>query len=808
MAKYPHVFLKNDPSKKEGFKKTRGWEPKKTQPEEEKNYTPQKDRLREAHRIFNVQQRLRHNKRTIEVPEHIDQIQIHFFKVFNKDLRNKFLTQYGLQVLSFSDFNKTVWFAIDDENNFKNFVDHLKKYYESPVEQSYEGSEYHLIALVSHFIFITTKKIVNSYDEEVTMINLIDNYSPKTQKIYDSVIKFLNDKKCDYKYYENGNSIEAKKISKDDIELLADNFDVVQSIQTTRAGKVRPGQLGNLIRNFGVEMVYNEKAPMVGIIDTGVQPLAPLLPALTNLTYDLTNTAAKFDSNGHGTMVAGLVTLGTEFFEDPKEKYLAKANIVPIKVLIDSDGNFSQNELIKVIEDAYNNGVRLFNLSVNQFQKRYNSSFSHYAFLLDSLTYQYDLLIFISTGNINEARVEELVNTPHASHSYPNHFYCLETDSPFHRCETTNLCVPSESMNNISVGALADNFETGVNLGVTPAREYPAFYTRKFHVDYDQEINGTSFARNQKNKNLIKPDLVFPGGDLLDFDAGLEVLSLTAGQPLTRNAGTSFSTPLLLSLAAEVLTNYPSLSTQSVKALLINSASSPCGANPPGFTEKGLLKKLIGNGQPNRDLVLFSSENSATFILEDNIKAEEFKEIKIKLPDYLNPNKSGSEHKLNITATLCYKFNPIKNNHLSYCPLHISFGFFKPDVEKMNDKEGKEYQIKSAISWSEDHFGIENRLFSNVQKLDRNLQAYDIANVNNEICLAVRCTHKDEIDPKMAEELSKGSHSFSIVITFTELPHDKKNTNKLYGEITQINTVKLVGEIETDIETDIDIGEK
>ncbi|MES2397632.1 MAG: S8 family serine peptidase [Bacteroidota bacterium] len=803
--KLPHLFLKNQAATAEKFKKNRGWETKAPEEEKEKDYTPLKDRLQDADRIFKVERRTRHNKRTISVPEHIDQVRIHFFKVFNNSLQKEFIKRYGLQPLSFYDFNKTVLFAIDNEELFKVFQSHLEQFYNSSDDHPYQGQEYNLIALIFHFECINSRKIINAYDERISSFNLIPPYSLKADKIFKALNTYLQEKKIKFIYQSESNAIEIYELPKEQIDLITDNFDIIQSVQSTRAGKVRPGRLGNVIRNFGIEIIPNKNAPLVGVIDTGVQNIDPLKPVLADFNYDLTGTAATWDSHGHGTMVAGLVAMGVEYFTDVKEKYQGKAFIVPIKVLTDSEGNFSYNDLVNTIEDAYKKGVRLFNLSVNHLPKRYNSIFSNYAYLLDLLSYRNDLLIFISCGNIDYERVEELYGNAHNSHTYPNYFYCLDTDSPFHRCETTNICTPSESMNNVTVGALAENFTEEDESGITPAKEYPASYTRKFHIDYNQQINGTDFSRNQKNKNLIKPDMTFAGGDLLNESAGLEVFSIKTGEFYTRNAGSSFSTPLVTSLAAEILTAYPRLKTQTVKALLINASNSACGNNPPAFTEKGLLRRLIGNGTPDRESVLYSNENSITFVIEDVITIEEFKLIKIKLPEYLNPNIHKSSHKLKVVGTLCYKFPPVKDNHLSYCPLHISFGIFKPDVSDMAMKKTEDYKIKTVMTWSEDFFGIENRLLSNVQKIDYNLQPEDIGNVNNEISIAVRCTNKDEIDGQIAKNLAEGSHEFSLALTFIEMPSDKTNTNRLYNELSAINTVEVIGDIQTDI--DIELGE-
>jgi hypothetical protein len=801
--KLPHLFLKNEATNFEKFKKTRGWDAKPKEEEAEKNYAPQKDSLRNDFGVFNREMKARHRKRSLDVPEHIDQIKIFFFPVFDNKLQKEFIKKYGLQVLSYYDFNKTVLFAIDNVDLFKSFQTHLKQYYESPSTSAHNNTEYSHISLIYHFEFITSQKIIKGFDEQISSINLISTYGLKPNKIFKNLIQYLSERQLVYAHYSDSNTIEIKGLKKPQIELIVDNFDIIQSVQSIRAGKIRPGRLGNVIRSYGLTIKPNKKAPYVGVIDTGVQPIEPLRPIIANFNFDLTNTLANWDTHGHGTMVAGLVALGEEYFKDFKQEYYGKAFIVPIKVLTDSEGHFSQNELIDVIEKAYKKGVRLFNLSVNHWSKAYNSAFSNYAYLLDSLNYKYDLLIFISTGNIDSDNIEALQNTPHRSHKYPNYFYCLNTSSSIHECESTNICIPAESLNNMSIGALAENYVDDDRSGITPSKLFPASYTRKFHYDYTQKINGTNFQKNQKNQNLIKPDLIFAGGDLLDQNAGMEVLSIQSGQFYTQDAGTSFSSPLVTSIAAEILTSYPTLKTQTVKALLINSANSVCGNNPPSFA-KGLLRKLIGNGTPNRERVLYSNDNSITFVIEDYITAEEFKIIKIKLPEYLNPTKNESNHRLNITATLCYKFPPVKDNHLSYCPLHISFGVFKPDIQGMANKDAKEYKIKNSVSWSEDFHGIENRLLSNVQKIDYNLQPSDIGDNNNEISIAIRCTNKEDIDATIAKALKKNQHEFSIVLTFTELPHKKSNTNRLYNELSALNEIEAIGTLESDIEIDLD----
>jgi len=534
--------------------------------------------------------------------------------------------------------------------------------------------------------------------------------------------------------------IEVDNLEKSDIDEIVNNFDVVKTVTSNRTERRRPGSYGEERRDYGFTISVSDNLPIVGVIDTGMFQIEPLRPCLTNISYDLTNSAAFIDDDGHGTAITSLVILGQDFIKEVKGNYDAKARIAVIKAIQNNNDNINIVQLADVIKDANRKyGIRLFNLSLNDpLPKGYNKSFSDYAYLLDKLSFENDILIFISVGNILEQRLKELINhEPHSLHEYPSIFYSLDNRSEIHSCESTNISEPSESLNNISVGALAGNLEDILNSEITPTEEFPAYYTRKFHYDYEQSINGSDFILSQKNKHLNKPDLVFEGGDLFSHKAGMEILrspiEADGNRYYSRSCGTSLATPLITSLAAEILVEYPLLRTQPVKALLINSANTPVGTyeNPPLLFRNfpiNIFRKLTGYGRPESNIVTSADNNSITFVIESEIEVEKLKSIIIEIPSYIN---KGS-NKLNFKGTLCYSFLPIKDNHLSYLPLQITFGIFKPiSAEQMGKKDDREnnqkgtqtadYIIKSGMSWSDDFFGIDNRLLSNVQQIDYNV---------------------------------------------------------------------------------------
>jgi hypothetical protein len=804
------VYLANPSSDNEGFRKQRGWTPK---PEDEEDESPKRihavhqQRLRSSNVSFFVNRRQRNSERTLELPAVIDLIQMHFYAIFNFSLRKIFFQRYGLSAIEYSYFNKTVLFEIVNEANFQLLINHIAQFYEAAEGESYEGKEFNLIALIHDFKFITTQRRIEILPERGAMISLISS-SEKSQRQRRRLFEYLEEINAEILYNDNSPDIlEVNNLSRERLMELARNFDIIRLITSARAVRVRPGTYGELRREFGFTVTVPENLITVGIIDTGVSRLEPIRNVITDISYDHTGMGAFWDESGHGTMVAGLITLGEDFLRTVRNEYEAKAKVAVIKAIHHNNDEINIPQLLQDIKDARrNHGIRLFNMSLNiPSVKKYNENYSVFAYELDRLAYENDLLIFLSVGNISEDRLNELINIePHASHEYPTLFYCPDAGSEIHSCQSTNIHEPADSLSNISVGALAGNLEDGNLTDITPVKEFPAYYTRKFHIDYKQPINGTELKRNQTNKHLNKPDLVFEGGDLFDYSSGMEILRnpLADGERFFgRTCGTSLATPLVASLGAELLSLYPTIRTQSVKALLLNSSTNPWGSKPFGFVgfEVDLMRKLTGFGRPSRDALLFTSDNSITFLVEESIALEEVIVVPIHIPAYF----AESGNKLKFTITLCYNFLPVRDNHLNYLPLHISCGIFKScDASFIAGSQAREYQIKSGISWSDDFFGVENRLFSNTQRLSFNLQAHDVEDLNNQVCLAIRCTGKSEIDDTNLRDLKDTLHDVSIAINITEIPEGYAS-NQLYAEMTAINVIRNIVEGEAEGEAEL-----
>jgi Subtilase family len=755
----------------------------------------QKERLRNFNAIFYTKLKQRRERRSREFQIFIDLIKISFFNTFNSELKTKLYEKYGILPIELTGFNKTVTFEILDLDKFSNFKKHIEIIIKSKQGTTYEKTEYNTLALVYEFEYIDSGARLLSITEDGVILNLLTPYNKGAYKIQkESLFTYLKENNYNYSYNENIiDLIEIQKIPRNILRFLADNFDIISAITSSRVERIKPGFLGP-IRGYNFEISIANNIPSVGIIDSGIGRIEPLKKAIFEQGYDHTNNGAFWDEIDHGTLVAGLVILGDDFYKEIQNVYTAKAKVVSIKVIHQRNDAIDIPRLINDIKDAKNKySIRIFNMSlVIPGAKRYNDSFSQFAYELDKLSFSEDVLIFISVGNFNDESLRLLIEEfPHPDHEYPDFFYKLSSTTDSHNCEDTNICIPSESLNNISVGALAGNLELERDFSdVTPNMIYPAYYTRKFHYDYSQLINSQNIK--VKNKHLNKPDLVFEGGDLFKDEAGIEILKspIPNGEYYGRTCGTSLATPLITSYAAELLSIYPNLRTQTIKALLINASNYPSKNSLPDFKNKkdSLLRSLVGFGKPNKNLLFSNSNKEIVYVIEDEISVGEIISRPLFLPLYLK--ESGN--KLQFDIVLCYSFLPTKNNQLDYLPLHISFNITKNiDINLLADgviKRGddtnpnkEEYGIKN-FKWSEDHFSIDNLLFSNSQKMQYRLQPEDYNSIENNVAITIRCLAKNEY----VSELSKKAHKFSLVLRVTEIVKNENEYN-LYNEMMEIN---------------------
>jgi subtilisin family serine protease len=883
MANRPHLFLLNPRGQKRHFNASRPFDmPELPEPAPE-NYSRQKDKLSQSFALFNREMNTRIRERTLDLPAHLEYIEIHFFSIFNDNdvfkTKSRFKT-FGLSPVIYRNFNQSVIFAINDYDKFQGFISILEAFIHSENNISPKGKPYSIATIIYDFEFLSADKIGKYFSNDVilSLINRYPDIKSDYDLIFNALFKHLDTlKKRDA--IENFSSdehstIEIKGISKNDVEIISKNFDIIYKIQSLRIPTIKSNQYNTPSLTWNITIDPPEKDIIIGVIDNGVKVIAPLANIILDSTLDITSTTRPNPTqtnHTHGTVVASLAAVGPELFDTTINHFTADAYIMPIKILNFSDGCFNIYDIEKVIRRAAREGVKIFNLSVCGSTINYNAVVSEYAYLLDKLTYNLDILIFIAAGNLGEDDISLMNEADNkiTLHQYPNHFYNPNEISDYHSCEATNICIPAESYNNITVGAIAENYRVDTPTDLTPFKELPAYYTRKHYINPLVKINETNFQDSQRNKNLNKPDIVMPGGDRLDINSGMQVLGFgeNGNDYYNIDSGTSLSAPLAANLAAKILSKYGNLTMQSVKGLILNSAkalldasfledleqkikeeeSQKTFAKPfstldskqkstinSKFSSETMYKSLIGFGTPQIKKTLYSDDKSVTIIVQDVILPKTYKVININIPSYLLEYSKNSAV-LVLEATLCYKFYPVWGNQLAYNPLHISFNFVNseeidnPDrtaeilsnskdeyfdkyyEEGMSDEDKikarrKALGIKAGLSpWSEDFYPPSNKPFSNVQQLSINISKNEIIKVKNQISLAIRCTYKSDLEKELLDQLSLKSHEFSIALTISEKANSELSDYSLYDELKTCNELEVVGEIDIDNELDVDL---
>lgn len=780
-----------------------------------KYYDRMKDEFRTCISQFNADraERIQNRSASITVP-HIDYIKLTFFSSFDSE---KFVPRYrqnfGLVPIKFDLFNTQAIFAIENETNFQSFFSDLQSFLNAD-EHTGELSYNVDVRFIKKFTLLTNREI-KSYDNyyDVALFNLVDSeeiFTTHILPIEKGLLAYLTQQNIRHEIIFDNRTIQTWGISETEINNIISNFDIIHSVNSSLTGVIKPGAFNTPIRDFGFTLAPPQvNAETIGILDSGIANITALRDLIknTNTEYDLKGSGSLIDNydrgHGHGTGVAGLATFGSKLIPDHTGSKQADAWLISLKIFEENTPRSSDKAIIDLITQVNSDkGVRIFVLTVTEMtSKKKNESFSAFAYALDKLAHEKDILIFISSGNIGIDYFFDNSNAP--IHSYPLDFHH----------DYTNIKSPSESMNNISVGACAGNFETGINSGISLDKDFPAIYSSKFHYDFE----AAGLSKNQSNKHVKKPDVIYYGGDfdssLVTSDPGIKTFSARSGIFYDKAPGTSYSAPLVANIAACILNNYPSLRTQSVKALIINSAKHPkLGNSFDGLSKKALFN-LIGHGIPNYEECIKSNDNSVTVILEDEISPDTIKSFEIKIPEYLL-EKQNKQTVLDITATLCFSFEPILNNQMTYCPIHIGFGIFKnlplEEVTNLVDENGvekaemtgingnttDEISFKPTQTWSEDYY-YKRKLLSNTQKVEWIYNKTDISDNGNVFKLAVNCKRHKLLSVVQKEKYNT-PHKFSIVLNFKEKPLKKQFAGNLYNEMEAINDFNLITNLDNE----------
>jgi hypothetical protein len=384
----------------------------------------------------------------------------------------------------------------------------------------------------------------------------------------------------------------------------------------------------------------SEDSPEIAIIDSGIMEghkyLSSAIKPENSRSYLISDssTADKVSNGGHGTKVAGAV-LYPKGLSNLTSEYKLPFFVRNLRVL-DNNGYLEHHfpaELMRRI--VYENvDCKIFNLSISSKAPYRLKHMSNWAAMLDKLVHERNVLFINAVGNINSTAIRHyisILNQPYPTYLERN--YC-------------RLANPAQSSFSIAVGSInhiSIDDDDWVSIG---NQDEVAPYSRI----------GTGIWGH------IKPDLVEYGGGLKiskngsfsisNKDTSTELLRINTdgGSGFNKESiGTSYATPKVTHIAAELSKLYSNENVNLIRALLVQGARLP---NEYFLSPTTKSIRHFGYGIPSLDRVTNNTEHRITFYNTNFIRAKEGQIYSLKIPEDLR--KQGDSYDILIEITLAY----------------------------------------------------------------------------------------------------------------------------------------------------------
>ncbi|MGM9763010.1 MAG: S8 family peptidase [Candidatus Cryptobacteroides sp.] len=312
--------------------------------------------------------------------------------------------------------------------------------------------------------------------------------------------------------------------------------------------------------------IQGEDYPKVGLMDSGIETIPHLGDWMEGANQNIADLADEDINLRHGTAVAGILNYGDEL---QGQNWTGCSPMKITSCIINTDESnvrMYESEMIEHIKSSIRNNpdVKVWNLSQGSTTEVSDTSFSDFAFALDSLQKEFNILICKSAGNIDYTRPDE-----------------------------TRICQGADSVRSLVVASAAHE------------------YTGKGDALAGQK---SPFSRVGPGPEFLsKPDIAHYGGN-----TNTGVCSFTeTGYQCASLRGTSFSTPRITALAANLAHRLNrDFDPYLIKALLVHNATYP---NVSGKDSKTLLNELGHGIPPDIDSILNNDNDEFTMIWQPDL---------------------------------------------------------------------------------------------------------------------------------------------------------------------------------------------
>lgn len=391
------------------------------------------------------------------------------------------------------------------------------------------------------------------------------------------------------------------------------------------------------LQDISVDPELPEDTVGVLVIDSGITQQHPLLRHAIGdaqvfpdrLREQIQGGAEDGDATrGHGTAVAGIAAYDDFGKCLESRSFRASARIFSARVTNEVNDyipeELIEHQLESAVEYFVGNypSVRVINISLGD--RNFYFSDDEYQFrfaaAVDELAYQFkdrNILFVISAGNFDSPlSPEETIE------QYPE--YLLFDPS-------ARILDPATSALALTVGGLSygqardlrGTYDTGIERVVAEERGWPSSFTRVgWGVDGAIKPDVVDFAGDTKfERNHLRSD---------SPDAGLPTANrffAREGRLVRTVAGTSFAAPRVANLAARLYKEFPSASSNLIRALISASAEIPT-SRPRFFENKDWsdddILRVYGYGQPDFERARWSSGNNVLLVDDSALEVDSF----------------------------------------------------------------------------------------------------------------------------------------------------------------------------------------
>lgn len=467
----------------------------------------------------------------------------------------------------------------------------------------------------------------------------------------------------------------------------------------------------------------SKETPRICLLDTGVNRGHPLLVNVigSDDMHSVNSAWGTDDHADHGTGLAGLATYGdlTELLSSSVQVSISH-RLESVKLISTQGANAGKpehhaylfSEAVSRPEIAAPARQRIFTSAVTSADGRDRGRPSAWSAMVDCLASDYygkgefPRLFVLSAGNTTDSS---------AWSDYPASL------------STNGIRDPGQAWNALTVGA----FTNKIDIFESDAGGYKAIAPAGGLSPY------TTTSCTWDSVWPLKPDVVFEGGNVgLDAigPAGITSLHLltTNNQPLKRlfsaTNATSAASALAARMAGQLMSAYPTLRPETIRALIVHSAEwTEAMKNlylPPKKTPtKADFSNLIrhcGWGIPNLEKALWSAGNSLTLIVEDYLHPFQKRKSKIvtrdmnlhSLPwptEQLHALPPNTEVELHITLSYFIEPNPSARGSAS--KFHYPSHRLRFDVQRPLDATTNDFiaRINAESRREEDEDAIDSK---------------------------------------------------------------------------------------------------